>query len=152
VDDALRSLLIVVTLEQVATALGRPAEELVELDRRLLRLAFLDRTYETVVVRDRATGATVEATLDAATGERADPAELLRRDRQLGANLGGRLSPGLRSLVFRHPELTAVQVAVTREGDSDPAPLRASVRELVALARESGVAWIELLEDPEILD
>jgi hypothetical protein len=152
VDDALRSLLIVVTLEHVAAALGRPAEELVELDRRPLRLAFLDRTYETIVVRDRATGATVEATLDAATGERADPAELLPRDRQLAANLGGPLSPTLRGLVLRHPDLVAVHVAVTREGDPEPTPLRASVREVVELAREPGVARIELLEDPEILD
>jgi hypothetical protein len=152
VDDALRSLLIVVTLEQVATALGRPPEQLLELDRRPLRLAFLDRTYETIVVRDRATGATLEATLDPATGERADPAELLRRDRKLAASLGGPLSPPLQSLVLRHPELMAVHVAVTREGDPEPKPLRASVRELVKLAREPGVARIELLEDPEILD
>jgi hypothetical protein len=152
VDDALRPLLIVVTLAQVAGALGRPVEQLLELDRRPLRLAFLDRTYETVVVRDRATGETVEATLDAASGERADPAELLRRDRELAAKLGDRLSPTLRGLVLRHPELTAVHVAVTREGELEPKPLWASARELAGLARQAGVARIELLEEPEILD
>jgi hypothetical protein len=144
--------LIVVTLAQVASALGRPAEQLLELDRRPLRLAFLERTYETVVVRDRASGATVEATLDPATGERADPDELLRRERELAASLGGPLSPTLRSLVLRHAELTAVHVAVTRDGDPEPTPLRASARELVALAQQPGVSRIELLEDPEILD
>lgn len=133
-------------------ALGRPADELFELDRRPLRLAFLDRTYETIVVRDRATGTTVEATLDAATGERADPAELLQRNRELAAKLGGPLSPTLRDLVLRHPDITAVDVAVTREGDLEPTSLRASARELVGLAQQPGVAWIELLEDPEIPD
>lgn len=140
------------TLAQVAAALGRPAEQLFELDRRPLPVAFLDHDYETVVVRDRVSGATVEATLDAATGEQADPAELIRRDRALAASRGRRMSPQLRDLVVRHPELHNVHVAVTRQGDPAAVPLRVSVRELVALALEPGVARIELLEDPKILD
>jgi hypothetical protein len=140
------------TLAQVAEALGRPVGQLSELDRRPLPLAFLDRDYETIVVRDRASGATLEATLDVATGERADPAELLRRDRELAARRGRRLSPQLRDLVVRHPELQKIDVAVTHEGDPDPIPRRASARELVALAREPRVAMIELMEDPKILD
>jgi hypothetical protein len=141
-----------VTLAQVAAALGRPAEQLIELDRRPLPVAFLDRDYETIVVRDRVSGATLEATLDAATGEQTDPAELLRRERELAASRGRRLSPQLRDLLVRHPELRNVHVAVTREGDPEPVPLRASVPEIVALAREPGVAGVDLLEDPKILD
>ena len=142
-----------VTLEQVASVLGRPAGRLLELDRRPLRLAFLGRTYETIVVRDRADGTTVEATLDPATGERADPNELRRRDRELAVSAGGSLSPALRSLLLRHPELTAVRVAVTQKGgDARQRKLRASPGELIALAREPYVAWIELVEDPEIPD
>ena len=140
------------TLDQVAAALGRRAEDLLELDRRPLRLAFLQEIYETIVVRDRLSGATVEITLDPATGERADPAELRRRDRELAEKLGGPLSPELRDLVLRHPDLEGVHVAVTREGDSEPTSLRVSVREVVALARDTGVARIELLVEPEILD
>jgi hypothetical protein len=141
-----------VTLAQVAAALGRPADRLQELDRRPLRLAFLDGEYETIVVRDRGTEETVEATLDAATGESADPEELLRRDRQLAASVGGALSPQLQELVLRHPELEAIQVAVTRESDTEPTRLQASARELVALAQEADIAAIELLEEPVILD
>jgi hypothetical protein len=141
-----------VTLTQVAAALGRPADRLLELDRRPLRLAFLGGEYETVVVRDRSTEETVEATLDAVTGEPADAEELLRRDRQLAASFGGALSPQLRDLVLRHPELEGVLVAVTREGDPEPTTVRASARELVALAQEADIAAIELLEDPMILD
>jgi hypothetical protein len=141
-----------VTLAQVAAALGRPAEQLLELDRRPLRLAFLDGEYETVVVRDRATEETVETTLDSATGEPADTEELLRRDRQLAASVGGSLSPQLRDLVLRHPELEALEVAVTRVDDPAPTTLRASARELVTLAQEPDVVGIELLEDPVILD
>jgi hypothetical protein len=115
-------------------------------------LAFLGGEYETVVVRDRSTEETVEATLDAVTGEPADAEELLRRDRQLAASFGGALSPQLRDLVLRHPELEGVLVAVTREGDPEPTTVRASARELVALAQEADIAAIELLEDPMILD
>jgi hypothetical protein len=141
-----------VTLARVAEALGRPAERLFELDRRPLELAFLDRDYETIVVRDRASGETLEATLDAATGEQADPAELRRRDRELAASLGRRFSPELRELVLRHPELQTLHVAVTREGDAEPMTVRAGARELVALARQPDVVGIELLEEPVILD
>jgi hypothetical protein len=142
----------VVTLEEVAEALGRPAEQLTELDRRPLLLAFLEGDYETVVVRDRATEETVEATLDAATGEPADPVELRRRDRGLAVRLGGRLSSQLQDLVLRHPELESIEVAVTRSVDPEPRTVRSSARELVALAREPDVVGIELLEDPVILD
>lgn len=141
-----------VTLAQVAAALGRPAEQLLELDRRPLRLAFVDGEYETVVVRDRATEETVEATLDAATGEAADIEELRRRDRRLASSVGGSLSPQLRDLVLRHPGLESVLVAVSREGDPEPTTLRAGARDLVALAQEPPVVGIELLEDPVILD
>ena len=141
-----------VTLEQVAAALGRRAENLLVLDRRPLRLAFLQEIYETVVVRDLLSGATVELTLDPATGERVDPAELRARDRALTERLGGPLSPRLRDLVLRHPDLEPIHVAVTREGDAEPTSLRLSVREVVALARDTGVARIELLVEPEILD
>ena len=141
-----------VTLEQVAAAVQRPADQLVELDRRPRRFAFLDRSCETVVVRDRATGETLEVTLDAATAQRADPAELLRSERELAGTVGGSLSPTLQGLVVAHPELTALRVTVAREGQREATPLRASVRELVALAQEPGVARIELLEDPEIRD
>jgi hypothetical protein len=141
-----------VTLAQVAAALGRPAERLFGLDRRPLQLAFLDRDYETIVVRDRDSGETLEATLDAATGEQADPAELRRRDREVAAGLGRRLSPELRELVLRHPELQTLHVAVTREGDPEPMTVRAGARELVALAGQPDVVGIELLEEPVILD
>jgi hypothetical protein len=141
-----------VTLEQVASALGRPAGELQELDRRPVRLAFLERTYETVVVRDRADGRTVEATFDAETGERADADDLRQRDRELAEDVGSSMSAALMSLVQRHPELAAIRVAVTREGSLRPQMLRASPRSLIALARQPDVASIELAEDPEILD
>jgi hypothetical protein len=117
-----------VTLEQVASALGRPAGELQELDRRPVRLAFLERTYETVVVRDRADGRTVEATFDAETGERADADDLRQRDRELAEDVGSSMSAALMSLVQRHPELAAIRVAVTREGSLRPQMLRASPR------------------------
>jgi hypothetical protein len=142
----------VVTLAQVAVALDRPVEALRELDRRPLRLAFLGGTYETVVVRDRVTGATLEATLEAVNGERVDPVELRRRDRELAARHGSALDPPLLDLLLRHAELEAIRVLVTWEGTADPVPLEAAATEIAALARDSDVARIELAEEPEILD
>jgi len=141
----------VVTLEQLAEALGRPHEQLQELDRRPLRLAFVPGEYETVVVRDRSAGTTVEATLDAATGERVDPAELRRRDRELADRIGTALDAPLRDLLLRHPDLPTVRALVTR-ADGTREVVRASPAAVVALAQESDVARIELAEDPEILD
>ena len=140
------------TFEQVAAAAGRPVERLTELDRRRLHFGFLPGTYETVVVRDQGTGETLEVTLDAASGQPVDPAELIQRDRQLAAPHVGRLSPALRDLALRHPELRDVRVAVARSGDAEPTPLRADMREIIEIAEDPGVEHIALLEDPEILD
>jgi hypothetical protein len=142
----------VASLDQVAAALGRPAEQLVELDHRPLTFAFLRGDYETVVVRDRSSGRIIEATLDAASGQRVDSAELRRRDRDLAASLGTRLSPELRYLLLRHPDLPAVSVLVIRSGDSGRTTVRAEARQIVTLAQDAGVARIELLEEPEIKD
>jgi hypothetical protein len=142
----------VVTLAHVAAALDRPVEALRELDRRPLRLAFLGGTYETVVVRDRVTGATLEATLEAVNGESVDPVELRRRDRELAERHGAVLDPPLLDLLLRHPELEAIRVLVTRERMADAVPLRAAAREVAALARDPDVTRIELAEEPEILD
>jgi hypothetical protein len=142
----------VASLDQVAAALGRPAEQLVELDHRPLTFAFLGGDYETVVVRDRSSGRIIEATLDAASGQRVDAAELRRRDRDLAASLGTRLSPELRYLLLRHPDLPAVSVLVIRSGDSGRTTVRAEARQIVTLAQDAGVARIELLEEPEIKD
>jgi hypothetical protein len=142
----------VASLDQVAAALGRPAEQLVELDHRPLTFAFLGGDYETVVVRDRSSGRNIAATLDAASGQRVDAAELRRRDRDLAASLGTRLSPELRYLLLRHPDLPAVSVLVSRSGDSGRTTVRAEARQIVTLAQDAGVARIELLEEPEIKD
>jgi hypothetical protein len=141
-----------VTLAQVAAALGRPREGLQELDRRPLLLAFLGGTYETVVVRDRNTGETLEATLDVDSGEPVDAAELRRRNREVGELEGEALDPALRDLLLRHPELPAIGVVVTRETVRGKSALRASAIEIVAFARDPDVTRIELADDVEILD
>ncbi len=104
------------------------------------------------MVRDQETGETLEVTLDAASGRPVEPAELVRRDRQLAARHAHALSPALRDLALRHPDLTDVRVTVARVGDAEPTPLRADMREIIAIAQDPGVDRIELLEDPEILD
>jgi len=74
-------------LQLVAAALGRPAEQLVELDRRSLRLAFVPGEFATVTVRDRLTREVLEATIDLASGAAADPSALRGRNRQAALSL-----------------------------------------------------------------
>jgi len=142
----------VITLEHVASILGLPSGQLVELDRRAIRLAFVPASYTTVVVRNRADGRTLELTFDDESGQAVEAAELRQRDRELAAKIGSRISEGLRDLVLRHPELPAIRVAVTRSGDPRPTTRVASAREVVALAQQSEMVWIELLEEPEVRD
>jgi hypothetical protein len=142
----------VVTLARVAEVLGRPVETLQELDRRPFRLAFVEGAYETVVVRDRESGATLEATLDATSGDRVDSDDLRRRDRELAKRHGSTLDPMLLELLLRHPELPAIDVVVTRGGSRGTTPLRATAGEIAALAQHSDVTRIELTAEPEILD
>lgn len=141
-----------VTLTQVGAALGRQPEALRELDRRPLRLAFLGASYETVVVRDRITGETLEVTLGVEDGERVDAAELRRRDREVAEREGQAIDPNLRELLLRHPELQSMRVVVTRAAAGNRSPLRAGPGDIAAMARDPDVTRIELVEDPEILD
>jgi hypothetical protein len=142
----------VVTLTQVGAALGRAPEALQELDRRPLPLAFLGGSYETVVVRDRTTGETLETTLGVENGEPVDAAELRRRDREVAEREGAALDARLRELLLRHPELPAIRVVVTRAAASERSPLQAGAGDIVAIARDPDVTRIELAEDPEVLD
>lgn len=119
------------SLAQVAGILGRPVDQLLELDRRPLRLAFVETAYQTLVVRDRATGETIEVTVDARTSEPADPAELRRLDADAAEEFAAVLSDDLRSLLLRHPGLPALQVAVTRGGATAAEPQTVSAAQIV---------------------
>jgi hypothetical protein len=142
----------VITLEHVASVLGLPSDQLLELDRRAVRLAFVRGSYTTVVARNRADGSTIELTLDDTSGEIVEAAQLRQQDRELAAKIGSRMSEDLRDLVLRHPELPAIRVAVTRADDPRPTTHVVSAREVVGLAQQSEIVWIALLEEPEVRD
>jgi len=97
-------------LQDVASILGRPVEDLQVLDRRPLPLTFLGGRYETFVVRDRTTGETLEVTLDLDSGRRVDAVELRRLDRERATVEGRKLEPELLEMLLRHPDLEGVQV------------------------------------------
>lgn len=97
-------------LRDVASILGRPVEELQELDRRPLPLAFLGGRYGAFVIRDLTTGETLDVTLDLNSGRPVDPVELRRLDRERGAVEGRKLEPRLLEVLLRHPDLEQVQV------------------------------------------
>ena len=87
-------------LLSVASIFERPVEQLQELDRRPLPLAFVEGQYETFVVRDLATGETLEVTIDLESGRRVDPVELRNHDRQRATVEGRRLEPELLELML----------------------------------------------------
>jgi hypothetical protein len=122
-------------LEVVSSILGRPVGRLTELDRRLLPLAFVEGRYETFVLRDRETEEVLKVTLDRDALEAVDPQELRSLDRERAATEGAKLTPGLRDLVLRHPELSRIEIGVrlSREATEEFAH---SVRSLQARVDE----------------
>jgi len=136
-------------LALVGAALERPAEGLVELERRPLRLVFLPGDYVTLTLRDRGTREVFDVTVSPGTGEVHRREDLRSRDREAAARVVT-LDPGLRSLLLRHPGLDALLVRVT--SDSRSRRLTASAADVVSLAREPGVRRVELLAEPEVPD
>ena len=108
-------------LESLATMLGRPADQLQELDYRPLALAFVPSSFVTYLVQDRSSGEILEVTLNIDTGQTADPEALRQLDQKQGAIVGGKLSPELLALVLRHAGLEAVQVCVSFSPDTTQA-------------------------------
>jgi hypothetical protein len=98
--------------EIVASALGRPAVDLQELDRWPLALAFVEGHYETFVLRDLSTGQRLEVTVDLDSGRRVNPAELRQLDYERAQVRGRKLEPGLLRILLRHPDLERVRVRI----------------------------------------
>jgi hypothetical protein len=138
-------------LRRAAATLGRSADQLQLLDRRPLPFAFVTGHYEALTLRDRASGELLEVALDLDSGERVDPVNLRRLDRERASIEGAALTPELVDLMLRHPELRAVRVHVRRtDGSTHQAAL--SVPEIVALAARERDSAIELAGDPEVPD
>lgn len=136
-------------LALVGVALQRPADELIELDRRALQLAFIPGEYVTVTVRDRRTRQVSDVTVSLATGERHASEDLRAQDRKAGAALTT-LAPDLRALMLRHPGLPDLRVRVISA--TGAREIHASVREVVALAGNGDVVRVDLLGEPEVPD
>lgn len=127
-------------LDNIAALLGRPADRLQLLDYRPLALAFVPGSYVTFVLRDRASGETMELTLDEATGQAVDAAALRQLDHSQAALRGKKLAPDLLSLVLCHADLAAIPVRVTlappaAQAGAEPgvaanAPVAAELREM----------------------
>lgn len=137
-------------LRIAGAALGRPVDVLVELDRRPFRLAFLPGSYVTVTVRDRTTREVLEPTLDLDTDTAVD-ADALRRLDRAAAEQRRALTPDLRDLLLRHPDLRRIEVRATRADGSTDA-LVTDAPGVASLADAPDVVRIALATDPEILD
>jgi hypothetical protein len=148
----LRSIVVDERMEQIAAAVGWPAAQLVELDRRPLPLLLIEGTYETVTVRDQGSGQIRDVTVEAASGNVADPRSLRRQDSDMAHTNAPALSPELRDLLLRHPELSQVRVWVTGHQESSRQPLTTSARAAARLAADPAVVRIDLAEDPVIPD
>ncbi|HEX6683900.1 MAG TPA: hypothetical protein VF062_13945 [Candidatus Limnocylindrales bacterium] len=138
------------TLRQVATRLGRPAEKLVELDRRPLRLLTQPGSYATLTLRDRDTGQILEPTVDLATGRIVDATEIRQRERD-AIERRGALTARLRRLLLRHPDVGEIQVQVTKTHGAqsqvvtDPAGV-------LGLADDPDVVRVDTTGEVEVFD
>jgi|SRR5215211_2325341 len=139
-------------IQQVAATLGRPVDQLVELDRQPLPLLLVDGTYETVTVRDRDSGQLHNITVEVISGEVADPQALRRQDSDLATTRASALSVELRELLLRHPELASVRVWVTEDRQTPRQLLTTSARDVARLAEDTAVLRIDLAEDPVVVD
>lgn len=115
-------------------------------------MLFIEGAHETVTVRDRESGQVRDVTVEVASGDAADPGDLRRLDRELASRRAPALSPELRDLLLRHPELAQVQVWVTRGGQAERQLVTTSARDAAQLAEEASVVRVDLAEDPIILD
>jgi hypothetical protein len=134
----------------VAGQLGRPAGALVELDRRPLALLTEPGFYLTLTLRDRQTREVLEPSVDLRTGRVVDAAELRRRDRD-AVERRTTLTPRLRRLLLRHPELPSVRVRVQRGGQVAE-QVTTDAAGVLALADEEGVLGVDRHGDVVILD
>lgn len=143
-----------VTRHDIASLLGRPAEELTELDRRPLMFAFIDGHFNQIVLRDEISGDVFEITVSA-QGDLVSANQLAARNQWAAAQRASVLDGELVSLLVRHPELSHVKVRITRASTSHRAEVEAAVLsapEVVALADDASVTRIALEDDPVILD
>jgi hypothetical protein len=134
----------------VAEQLGRPAEALVELDRRPLRLLVQPGPYLTVTVRDRQTRQVLEPTVDLVTGRLVDASALRERDRAALERRPALTAP-LRRLLLRHPDLPRLDVLVRRR-DGGVETVATDVDGVLALADDPDVVRIELHGDALVQD
>ena len=137
-------------LRFAAAALGVDVEQLVQLDRHELRMAFVPGSFVQLTIRNRATREILEPTIDVGEGGLASADELRARNAAAGRELGA-LSPHLLGLLLRHGDLPRLEVRVTRS-DGSAATLVTDVDGVVALARTSTTMHVELVTEPEIPD
>lgn len=141
------------TLENVAALLGRPVEDLVELDRRTVTLVFVGEVVDEVVVRDLVTGRVKSVTVDGG-GRRVELPAMHARDRAASASVADILDSPLRELLLRHGDVNDVRVGITRSGE-DRAHVDVQLldaQQIVRRAADPTVGSITLVEEPEILD
>jgi hypothetical protein len=137
-------------IEQLAIQLGRPADRLVELDRRPLQLLVHPGSYITVTLRDRQSREVLEPTLDLHTGNLVDAHDLRKRDRE-AVERRAALAPPLRRLLLRHPDLPSLEVLVTR-GRGPVERLTSDPAGILSLADDPDVVRIDSAGEAEIRD
>jgi hypothetical protein len=134
----------------VAGQLGRPADALVELDRRPLALLTDPGPYVTLTLRDRGSRQVLEPTVDLRSGRLVDAAGLRQRDRD-AVERRTALTPRLRRLLLRHPDLPSVRVSVQRAGGGTE-EVTTDAAGVLALADDPGVVGVDRRGDVVVLD
>jgi hypothetical protein len=137
-------------LDQLAAQLGRSSHSLVELDRRPFRLLFIGGSFLTLTLRDRASHEILEPTIDMGSRQVVDARELRERDRA-AAEERTTLTPRVRNLLLRHPDLEAFTVFVVRSGGRSE-QVTTDADRVLALADDPEVIRVDIVGDIEVPD
>lgn len=103
---------------RLAEAVGKPKSTLRLLDQIPLEFAFVEGSYMRYLVRDLATGETLDVTLDLAGNRVVSLQDLKRRDRERAAAITGKLAPDFLDLVLAHPRLPELRVLLVFQVDA----------------------------------
>jgi hypothetical protein len=135
---------------QLAAQLGRASHSLVELDRHPFRLLFIGGSFLTLTLRDQASREILEPTIDMGSRRVVDVGELRERDRA-AAEERTTLTPRVRNLLLRHPDLPAFTVVVVRS-DGRSEQVTGDADRVLALADDPDVSRVDIVGDIEIPD
>ena len=114
------------------------------------RLLFIGGSFLTLTLRDQASHEILEPTIDMDSRRVVDLRELRERDRA-AAEQRTTLTPRVRNLLLRHPDVSAFTVVVDRSGGRSE-EVTGDADRVLALADDPDVSRVDIVGDVEVPD